>query len=134
MLRQCRPYGCMKRFKIGWKLTDWWQYLKNSILKFKTQKLWDRAKLTKFWDHMFCQCSQQNIFQHFEKFQNILKKLKILKKHKFAHISSLVIDRAKRWNLVITCFFVNVHSRTFFNFPKKNNFNFFSKIWKKIKF
>ena len=33
-------------------------------------------------DHMYCQCSQQNIFQHFENLKNLKKNQKFRKKFK----------------------------------------------------
>ena len=48
-------------------------------------------KRMEFWDHMDCQWSQQNIFEHFEN----LKK-NYFKKHKFAHISATVRDRMQQ--------------------------------------
>ena len=57
----------------------------------------DRAKRTKFGDHIQCQRSQLLIFEHFEnlKKKNLLK----FKIFKFALISETVRDRAKRSDL-----------------------------------
>ena len=55
-----------------WDFLEHFEYFKNLKNK-KPHKfahisltVRDRAKLTNFGDHMFCQCSQQNIFQHLE--------------------------------------------------------------------
>ena len=109
--------------------------------------------MTKFGDHMYCPCSQQNMFQnYFFKFSKIAlisgmvrdrekrlkfgtflnifkisKFLKKLKKHKFALISGTVIELNGR-NLGIR-YIVNVHSKTFFNISKFfSNFKKFKKV------
>ena len=53
----------------------------------------------------FCQCSKQNIFQHFKNF-------------KFALISVKVIDRAKRTKFGMACFMQNIFKSEKFQFEK----------------
>ena len=52
-------------------------------LHISPQRLEIERNRRKFCDHLYCPCPQQNVFQHFENFYNLKKKLNFKTKYDF---------------------------------------------------
>ena len=86
-----------EKFKKNLVTTVQAEQLYETILNLVGTRVRDKAKRTKLGDHMYCPCSQQNIFQHFENLKKFWKQIKniiFFFKFTIALISETVGDRA----------------------------------------